>query len=111
MPEHEVETQTDEFLDRPASPMFIPIKTGVDKETQILEGDLFDFELEVSSENCAQRHCATAAQWAARPRERVAGWERSCIDMLHARVGSRRHSAMVLARLLTCFPRYRWSRS
>jgi len=47
VPEHEVETQTDEFLDRPASPMFIPIKTGVDKETQILEGDLFDFELEV----------------------------------------------------------------
>ena len=47
VPEHEVETQTDEFLDRPASPLFVPIKTGVDKETQILEGDLFDFELEV----------------------------------------------------------------
>merc|ERR1712159_639891 len=47
VPEHEVETQTDEFLDRPASPLFIPIKTGVDKDTQILEGDLFDFELEV----------------------------------------------------------------
>merc|ERR1712188_303088 len=39
--------QTDEFLDRPASPLFVPIKTGVDKDTQILEGDLFDFELEV----------------------------------------------------------------
>jgi len=47
VPEHEVETQTDEFLDRPASPLFIPMKTGVDKDTQILEGDLFDFELEV----------------------------------------------------------------
>lgn len=47
VPEHEVDTQTDEFLDRPASPLFIPIKTGVDKDTQILEGDLFDFELEV----------------------------------------------------------------
>jgi len=47
VPEHEVETQTDEFLDRPGSPLFIPIKTGVDKDTQILEGDLFDFELEV----------------------------------------------------------------
>lgn len=47
VPEHDVETQTDEFLDRPASPLFIPIKTGVDKETQIMEGDLFDFELEV----------------------------------------------------------------
>jgi len=47
VPEHDVDTQTDEFLDRPASPLFVPIKTGVDKETQILEGDLFDFELEV----------------------------------------------------------------
>jgi len=47
VPEHNVETQTDEFLDRPASPLFVPIKTGVDIGTQILEGDLFDFELEV----------------------------------------------------------------
>lgn len=47
VPEHNVETQTDEFLDRPASPLFVPIKTGVDTGTQILEGDLFDFELEV----------------------------------------------------------------
>lgn len=47
VPEHDVDTQTDEFLDRPASPLFVPIKTGVDKDTQILEGDLFDFELEV----------------------------------------------------------------
>lgn len=47
VPEHNVETQTDEFLDRPASPLFVPIKTGVDQGTQILEGDLFDFELEV----------------------------------------------------------------
>merc|ERR1712216_1018302 len=47
VPEHDVDTQTDEFLDRPASPLFLPIKTGVDKDTQILEGDLFDFELEV----------------------------------------------------------------
>merc|ERR1712159_616665 len=47
VPEHNVETQTAEFLDRPASPLFVPIKTGVDKDTQILEGDLFDFELEV----------------------------------------------------------------
>eukprot|EP00657_Telonema_sp_P-1_P007814 TRINITY_DN2804_c0_g1_i1.p1 TRINITY_DN2804_c0_g1~~TRINITY_DN2804_c0_g1_i1.p1 ORF type:complete len:246 (-),score=56.30 TRINITY_DN2804_c0_g1_i1:150-887(-) len=28
-------------------PLFVPIKTGVDQGTQILEGDLFDFELEV----------------------------------------------------------------
>eukprot|EP00656_Telonema_subtile_P010911 TRINITY_DN1531_c0_g1_i2.p1 TRINITY_DN1531_c0_g1~~TRINITY_DN1531_c0_g1_i2.p1 ORF type:complete len:202 (+),score=57.91 TRINITY_DN1531_c0_g1_i2:97-702(+) len=47
VPEANVETQTDEFLDRPASPLFVPIKTGVDMGTQIIEGDLFDFELEV----------------------------------------------------------------
>eukprot|EP00003_Mantamonas_plastica_P014225 TRINITY_DN2467_c1_g1_i2.p1 TRINITY_DN2467_c1_g1~~TRINITY_DN2467_c1_g1_i2.p1 ORF type:complete len:387 (-),score=166.97 TRINITY_DN2467_c1_g1_i2:60-1220(-) len=41
------QTQTDMFLDRPASPLFIPEKTGVDKETQIEEGDLFDFDFEV----------------------------------------------------------------
>ncbi|KAA3672758.1 uncharacterized protein DEA37_0008074, partial [Paragonimus westermani] len=40
-------TQTDHFLDRPPSPLFVPTKTGVDVETQIYENDLFDFELEV----------------------------------------------------------------
>lgn len=40
-------TQTDYFLDRPPTPMFVPAKTGVDIETQIYENDLFDFELEV----------------------------------------------------------------
>jgi hypothetical protein len=34
-------------LDRPPSPLFIPAKTGVDVETQIYEGDLFDFNIEV----------------------------------------------------------------
>ncbi|CAH1799938.1 unnamed protein product [Owenia fusiformis] len=45
--EADVDTQTDAFLDRPPSPMFIPAKTGVDIETQILEGELFDFDIEV----------------------------------------------------------------
>ena len=54
VPEHNVETQTDEFLDRPASPLFVPIKTGVDQGTQILEGDLFDFELEVHAPPAVQ---------------------------------------------------------
>ena len=36
--EADVECQTDAFLDRPPSPLFIPAKTGVDVETQILEG-------------------------------------------------------------------------
>jgi len=45
--EADVECQTDSFLDRPPSPLFVPAKTGVDIETQILEGDLFDFDVEV----------------------------------------------------------------
>ncbi|OON14210.1 radial spoke protein 3, partial [Opisthorchis viverrini] len=40
-------TQTDYFLDRPPTPLFVPAKTGVDVATQIYENDLFDFELEV----------------------------------------------------------------
>lgn len=45
--EADVECQTDAFLDRPPSPLFVPAKTGVDIATQILEGDLFDFDVEV----------------------------------------------------------------
>eukprot|EP00762_Andalucia_godoyi_P000354 ANDGO_03190.mRNA.2 Flagellar radial spoke protein 3 len=45
--EKEVDTQTDAFMDRPPSPLFVPRKSGVDSETQIYEGDLFHFDLEV----------------------------------------------------------------
>ncbi|ELT95389.1 hypothetical protein CAPTEDRAFT_226249 [Capitella teleta] len=45
--EADVDCQTDAFLDRPPSPMFVPAKTGKDIATQILEGDLFDFNIEV----------------------------------------------------------------
>lgn len=45
--EMEMETQTDPAMDRPPSPLFLPMKTGVDRETQIEEGDLFDFDFEV----------------------------------------------------------------
>jgi len=38
--EVDVDVQTDAFLDRPPSPMFVPAKTGVDAATQILEGDV-----------------------------------------------------------------------
>ncbi|NWQ63508.1 RSPH3 protein, partial [Neopipo cinnamomea] len=41
------ECQTDEFLDRPPTPLFIPAKTGKDIATQIEEGELFDFDIEV----------------------------------------------------------------
>ncbi|KAJ9581107.1 hypothetical protein L9F63_023712, partial [Diploptera punctata] len=39
--------QTDLFLDRPESPAYVPAKVGLDVETQIYPGDLFDFDLEV----------------------------------------------------------------
>lgn len=45
--EEDMETQTDAFLDRPPSPLFFPAKTGVDVATQIEEGELFDFDVEV----------------------------------------------------------------
>lgn len=41
------ETQTQAFMDRPASPLFVATKTGKDTSTQIDHGDLFDFDLEV----------------------------------------------------------------
>ncbi|XP_028253570.1 radial spoke head protein 3 homolog [Parambassis ranga] len=43
----ETESQTDAFLDKPATPLFIPAKSGKDAETQIEEGELFDFDREV----------------------------------------------------------------
>lgn len=45
--EFEAETQTDFLLDRPPSPLFMPAKIGVDVDTQIMDGDLFDFDIEV----------------------------------------------------------------
>ena len=38
--EADVQTQTDAFLNRPATPLFIPAKTGADVATQIEEGDV-----------------------------------------------------------------------
>jgi hypothetical protein len=49
MPEASVDTQTDAFMDRPQTPLYVPQKSGIDAETQILEGDLFDFDFEVRS--------------------------------------------------------------
>jgi len=47
VPESEVTTQTDAFMDRPPTPLFVPMKIGVDVQTQIEDGDLFDFDFEV----------------------------------------------------------------
>ena len=41
------QTQVEFFIDRPPTPLFIPNEDGVDKETQIEEGDLFEFDIEV----------------------------------------------------------------
>jgi len=38
--EADTSTQTDAFLDRPPTPLFIPAKTGIDASTQILEGEV-----------------------------------------------------------------------
>jgi Radial spoke protein 3 len=40
--------QTDAFLNRAPSPLYIPQKSGMDVATQIYEGDLFDFDVEVN---------------------------------------------------------------
>lgn len=45
---HPFSTQTEAFLDRPPSPLFVPSKNGADKGTQILDSELFDFDLEVT---------------------------------------------------------------
>ena len=45
--EADAETQTDAFLDRPKTPIFTPAKSGLDASTQIHDGDLFDFDIEV----------------------------------------------------------------
>lgn len=46
--EVDAETQTQPFMDRPMSPLFVRSKTGTDMTTQIEHGDLFDFDLEVA---------------------------------------------------------------
>lgn len=43
----EIEIQTDEYIDRPQTPLFWPKKTGIDQITQIEDGDLFHFDEEV----------------------------------------------------------------
>lgn len=45
----DIECQTDAFLDRPATPLFIPAKSGKDVQTQIEEG-------EVGSPKCRSAH-------------------------------------------------------
>lgn len=44
VPEADTTTQTDAFLDRPPTPLFVPQKTGLDAVTQIGNGGLLDWE-------------------------------------------------------------------
>jgi len=46
-PEYEKDTQTDFYIDRPVVRLFMPKKHGIDKESQIWDGDLFSFDYEV----------------------------------------------------------------
>lgn len=46
-PHTEIDTQTDKFQDQPPSPKFIPKKIGRDVETQVEDGELFNFDREV----------------------------------------------------------------
>lgn len=46
-PDREIDVQTNFYIDRPPTPRFIPSKNGTDIETQIWDGDLFDFDTEV----------------------------------------------------------------
>ena len=43
----EVSAQTDVFLPKPPDPVYVPKKTGRDMHTQIEDGDLFNFNVEV----------------------------------------------------------------
>ena len=38
--EADAECQTDIFLDRPPTPLFVPTKSGIDVATQIMEGEV-----------------------------------------------------------------------
>ena len=44
--EADVQVQTDAFLDRPPTPLFIPAKTGLDTATQIQDGDVSALSIE-----------------------------------------------------------------
>ncbi|KAH6563152.1 hypothetical protein BASA50_005310 [Batrachochytrium salamandrivorans] len=48
VPEAVAATQTDAFINRAPSPLYIPEKSGVDTATQIYDGELFDFEFEIT---------------------------------------------------------------
>lgn len=46
-PEFEQSCQTDLFLQRPLTPPYVSAKVGIDASTEITDGELFDFDMEV----------------------------------------------------------------
>jgi len=47
--ETDIEVQTEQYLDRPSTPMFVHFSIGDNKHTQIYSNDIFDFDIEVIS--------------------------------------------------------------
>ena len=47
VPEADFSAQTEAEQDRPSTPIFVPESSGDDAATQILPGELFDFDTEV----------------------------------------------------------------
>lgn len=43
-------------MDRPSSPLFVPGKSGVDADTQVVVGELFEFDLEVFIDRIQNHH-------------------------------------------------------
>merc|ERR1719198_241282 len=43
----QTDTYLEELMDRPSSPLFVPAKSGMDKDTQVDTAEIFDFNLEV----------------------------------------------------------------
>ena len=46
-PKYEKDAQTDFYIERPVNRLYMPQKTGEDRETQIWDGELFHFDYEV----------------------------------------------------------------
>lgn len=61
VPESDNGTQTDAFLDRPPTPLFVPQKTGLDAATQIANGELGHFASALCAEHATPARMGVAA--------------------------------------------------
>eukprot|EP00768_Dysnectes_brevis_P007077 gnl/Dysnectes_brevis/583_a645_3036.p1 GENE.gnl/Dysnectes_brevis/583_a645_3036~~gnl/Dysnectes_brevis/583_a645_3036.p1 ORF type:complete len:306 (-),score=69.03 gnl/Dysnectes_brevis/583_a645_3036:35-952(-) len=92
--EHSIDCQTDPFMEVPAPAPFIPPPSGIEVATQILEGDLFDFDRECqplldvlvgATLQQALREVAEARELAAIRTAREAARDRRASEMAAAR--------------------------